>query len=108
MRNLVVVAALGIGALAGWTARGSQRTGALDDTAEIVVQHPQQNPYGTGSTKTRIKLTSAGDDDFGPLPENTSNANFWVLTINGTNYRGVAQDGSRRETGVVCSSTAGP
>ena len=92
MKVIAIAVAVAFGAWVGWTVRGSQSCGAIDCTEDIIVQHPQQNPYGSGSGKTRIRLYGVGDDDFGPMPENTSNATLWIVTINGLNYRGVAQE----------------
>ena len=92
MKGMTIAVAVAFGALVGWTVRGSQCCESIGCTEDIIVQHPQQNSYGIGSGKTRIRLYGVGDDDFAPMPENTSNATLWIVTINGTNYRGVAQE----------------
>jgi len=92
MKTVWIVVALAVGGAGGWVMRAPPHTGVLDGTEEIVVQHPSPNAYGAGSRKTRIRLYSVGDEDFGPMPENTSSATFWIVTIGGTNYRGVAQE----------------
>jgi hypothetical protein len=92
VKYVTVALSLVVGAAVGWAARDAQRIGVLDGTAEIVVQHPQQNPFGVGTARTRIRVYGVGDDDFAPMPSGASNADLWVVTINGTNYRGVAQD----------------
>ncbi len=91
MKATTLAVVLAIGAGIGWTAREPQRAGVLDGTEDIVVQHPQRNAFGMGSSKTRVRLYGAGDEDFAPMPEGTSNATLWIVTINGINYRGVAQ-----------------
>jgi hypothetical protein len=92
MKNLLLVAAFVLGTAVGWAAHERQRIGELAGPDEIVVQHPQQNAYGMGSVKTRIKLYSIGDITFAELPQDTTNATHWIVTINGVNYRGVARD----------------
>ena len=92
MKGITIAVALALGAVAGWMARAPQQSAVLDGADDIIVQHPHQNQFGTGSNKTRIRLYGAGDQDFGPMPAGASNATLWVVTINGTNYRGVAQE----------------
>jgi hypothetical protein len=92
MNNLTLVAVFALGALVGWGAHELNRSDEAEGPEEIVVQHPQPNPFGVGSTKTRIKLYSVGDTTFGAMPEGTTNATHWIVTINGVNYRGVAKD----------------
>ena len=92
MKSATLAVVLAIGAVIGWTAREPQQVGVVDGTGDIVVQHPQRNAFGMGSSKTRVRLYGAGDEDFAPMPEGTSNATLWIETINGTNYRGVARE----------------
>jgi hypothetical protein len=87
---LVTVFAFAVGVAAGWSAHDQPLAAQAGDV--IVVQHPHQNPYGVGSKYTRVKLYSAGDDSFDPIPPDTTNATHWIVTINGVSYHGVAQD----------------
>jgi hypothetical protein len=92
MNHLALVVVFALGAVVGWAAHEQHRSGDLGGPEDIVVQHPQQNQFGTGSVKTRVKLYSIGDTTCDSMPEGTTNATLWIVTINGTSYRGVAQE----------------